>query len=120
MSDQQTKDKLLAAINYLRRTGAKQVQVRYSDDDSPPIWFVVAKFDGKNHLGIKGIEVDAATEPLAAALRLCERLTDGGVCLHCHKNAAFEPNSLLRMPFDNQICWYQYDPELKKYRRGCE
>jgi len=115
----ENKDKLLAAIDYLRRTGARQVQIRYSDEE-PAIWFVVAKFDGKNPAHINGIEVDASDDPLRAALRLCERLTDGGICAHCHKPAAFEASSLLRMPFDRQICWYQYDPELKKFRRGCE
>jgi uncharacterized protein YecA (UPF0149 family) len=24
------------------------------------------------------------------------------------------------MPADKLICWYVYDPETKKYRRGCE
>jgi hypothetical protein len=117
MSD---KDKLLAAIEFIRRCGASQVQVRYSDDEEPAVWFVVAKFDKKNSMGMTGFEVDASVNPVRAALRLCERLADGSKCTHCHRPVGLEPDSLLRMPFDRAICWYQYDPELKKFRRGCE
>jgi len=107
-------DKLKAAIEFIRRTGARQVQVRYSDDERPTVWFVVAKYP-KNHY-----EMDAALTPLRAALRLCERLCDGGMCAYCHRPAGFEPDHLWRMPWDKVICWYQYDPELKTFRRGCE
>ncbi len=107
------KEKLVAAIDFLRRTGADQIQVRYSDDTEPPIWFVVAKYQDE-------IEVDAAVDPLRAALRLCERLADGGMCNHCKRPVGFDPDTLLRMPFDKVICWCQYDPELKTFRRGCE
>jgi hypothetical protein len=114
------KDKLQAALDFLRRTGARQIQVRYSDDEMPVVWFVVASYDGANPTGTKGVETDAALSPTAAVLRLCERLADGGQCTHCGRPTGFEPHLLLRMPYDQQICWYQYDPELKTYRRGCE
>ena len=117
---QSSKDKLLAAIEFIRRTGASQVQVRYSDDEQPIIWFVVAVYDGKNPAKITGVEVDASTSPIRAALRLCERLADGGECQHCGRPTGLEPDLLLTMPFNDKICWYQYDPELKKFRRGCE
>jgi hypothetical protein len=112
--------KFLAALEFIRRTGAQQIQVRYSDDEQPVVWFVVAKYDGRNPAGIKGFETDASLSPWLAIQRLCERLADGGTCQHCGRNTAFEPDSLLRMPLDKVICWYQYDPELKTYRRGCE
>jgi hypothetical protein len=114
------KDKLKAGITYLRRTGARQVQIRYSDDEQPVVWFVVAIYDGANPAGIEGIETDSALMPVEALMRLCERLTDGGECRHCGRRTAFEAKSLARMPFDQMICWYQYDPELKTFRRGCE
>lgn len=120
MSKQEDKDKLLAAVHYIRRTGAKQVQIRYHDDEQPVVWFVVAMYDGFNPSGIMGVEVDAATTPLDAALRLCERIGDGAKCNHCNRPSGFEPNLLVRMPHDDKICWYQYDPELKTFRRGCE
>jgi hypothetical protein len=113
-------DKLQAALAFIRRTGAHQIQVRYSDDEEPTIWFVVALFNKRGPTGVNAVEVDASVDPLHAALRLCERLADGGICAYCHRPAGFEPKMLNRMPFDNVICWYQYDPELKVFRRGCE
>lgn len=113
-------DKIVAAIDLIRRTGASQVQIRHTDDGEPEIWMVVAIYNGKNPFKTDGIEIAASTTALNAALNLCEKLIDGGKCTHCKKPSALEPNSLLRMPFDNKICWYQYDPELKTFRRGCE
>lgn len=118
MSDQ---DKLAAGIEFIRRTGAQQIQIRYSDDEEPIIWFIVALYPKNGPAGFNAVETDSsASSPLRAVLRLCERLCDGGRCAHCHKTAGFEPDRLNRMPFDEVICWYQYDPELKIFRRGCE
>ena len=86
----------------------------HSDDEEPVVWFVVAVYD------VDVWEVDAAENPLNAINRLLERLIDGSKCKHCNRPAGFEPNLLVRMPMDKMICWYQYDPELKTYRRGCE
>ena len=108
MSDE---DKLKASIDFIGRTGADSVQVRYSDDEEPTVWFVVAQFDDR-------AEVDAALTPLRAALRLCERLADGGKCAHCGRPCGLEPDMLWTMPLNELICWYQYDPELKTFRRG--
>jgi hypothetical protein len=113
-------DKMNAALEFLRRTGARQVQVRYSDDEDPVVWFVVAIFDGKNPSKAEGYEVAAGFGPLPAALRLCEKLADGSQCMHCKRPIGFEPELLLTMPANKMICWYQYDPELKTFRRGCE
>lgn len=111
--------KLGAALDFIRRTGAHQVQVRYSDDTYPVVWFVVALYDGQNPKKIEGFEADASADPLRAALRLCERLADGGQCTHCSRPVGFEPDLLLRMPMDDKICWYQYDPGSNKFVRGC-
>ena len=76
-------DKLLAAIAFIRRTGASSIQIRWSDDEKPTVWFVVAEYDGRASHGMEGHEVDASLDPVRAALRLCERLADGGQCAHC-------------------------------------
>jgi hypothetical protein len=107
-------DRFLAALEFTRRTGAIGVQVRYSDDEPPTVWFMVVEFPGDR------FEVDASLDPLRAALRLCERLADGGQCTHCHRPTGLEPDHIETMPFNKEICWYQFDPELKKFRRGCE
>ena len=117
---QSEKDKLTAALKFIRRMGSSSVQIRYSDDEKPIVWFVIALFDGKNPAAIHGHEVHAAFSPVDAALGLCEKLADGGMCTHCRRPVGFEPELLVRMPADKLICWYQYDPELKTFRRGCE
>lgn len=114
------KEKLLAAIDLIRRTGASQVQVRYSDDEYPVVWMVVALYNGKNPNKTQGAEVACALDATQAAYRLCEKLLDGGQCTHCSRDVRFEHSLLVRMPMDDKICWYQYDPGSKKYVRGCE
>lgn len=106
--------KLNATLDMLRRVGARSVSIRYQDDDEPTVWMVMASFDGDRH------EVDAALDPIRAGLRLLERLIDGGQCNHCKRPTGLEPDSLDTMPLNAAICWYQYDPELSTFRRGCE
>lgn len=107
-------DRFHAGINLIRRTGAIGFQVRVSDEEEPTVWMAIAKYiDGR-------AEVDASLDPLRAVLRLCERLCDGGMCNHCKRPCGLEPDSIDTMPMNNEICWYQYDPELKTFRRGCE
>lgn len=111
--------RFIAAIEFIRRTGASSVQIRYSDDEQPVIWFVVAGYDGNNPTKMVGVEVDASVNPLRAALRLCERLADGGQCLHCGRPCGLDPDSIDSLPLDKFICWYQFDPGAKKFIRGC-
>jgi hypothetical protein len=106
-------DKMTAAVEFVRRTGAVQVQIRYSDDEQPVVWFVVAVYkDGH-------AETAASLHPERAALRLCEQLADGGQCTHCQRPAGFEPDSLDTMPLNDAVCWWQWDPGAKKFIRGC-
>jgi hypothetical protein len=105
---------LIAAVDLIRRTGAEQVQIRYDDAEEPVVWFAVAVY-------VQGrFDAAAAPEPVGATLRLAEQLVDGGQCTHCGKPTGLEPSSLETMPLDELICWYQYDPETEKFRRGCE
>lgn len=106
--------KLTAAIEFLRRSGAASTQVRYSDDEEPTVWMAVASYEDR------GVEVAAGVHPLQALTRLCEQLADGGQCLHCGRACAFEPDDIGAMPMNELVCWYQFDPELKTYRRSCE
>ena len=106
-------DKLTAAIAFIGRTGAKSVQIRYADDEQPTVWFVVALY------GDKRWEADAAHEPVRAALRLCERLADGGQCKHCGRPSGLDPDTMETMPLNDLICWWQYDPGTKRFTRGC-
>jgi hypothetical protein len=116
----------MAGVDLIRRVGALQFQIRYSDDEQPAIWVAVAGFNlnhgrpvpakqkGKLHW-----ESASALDPTIAILRLCESLIDGGTCQHCQRPTGFTPD-LDRMPLDELVCWYQFDPELATFRRGCE
>jgi hypothetical protein len=109
----------------LRRTGALSVQIRYHDDEKPTVWIAVAEFSMIDGVpapsgGEPYFEAAAAMDPTRAALRLCEQMVDGSECKHCHRPAGLEPDSIESMPLNQAICWYQWDPELQTFRRGCE
>jgi hypothetical protein len=107
-------ERIKAAVDLIGRTGAQGIQLRYSDDETPIIWFAVAIWEDTKY------ETDAGSDPLEAVQRLCERLIDGGICTHCNRPTGLELVHIDDMPLNEFICWYQYDPELKTYRRGCE
>lgn len=115
-SDQEQNERLVAAVDMIGRTGSKSFQLRYSDDEQPVVWMAIGEWrqDGQTvH------EVAAAMDPVRAALRLCEQVMDGARCTHCHRPTGLEPDSIDTMPANELVCWYQYDPELKTFRRGC-
>lgn len=108
----------LAAIDLIQRTGAKSFQIRYSDDEEPVVWMAIAEFvrsgsapESPTH------EVAASLRPERAVMRLADQLVDGGICVRCGLTAGVA-HDLKAYPLG--VCWYQYDPELGKYRRSCE
>jgi hypothetical protein len=109
-------ERFLAGVEMVQRTGSKQFQLRWSDDETPVIWMAVSIHDDDQTLW----EVAAGHNPLVAVSRLLEQLVDGAQCKHCGRPAGLDPDSLDTMPLNELVCWYQYDPELKKFRRGCE
>jgi hypothetical protein len=116
--------RFLAAIDMIGRTGALGIQIRYSDDEPPVVWLVIAEYryaDGRPVPagGQVRHEVSAALHPLQAALRLCNQLVDGGHCVHCNRPTGFA-ETIGSMPLAEAVCWYQWDPELRVFRRGCE
>lgn len=64
--------------------------------------------------------VGASVQDLDAMNDLLRKLIDGGICLRCGKHTAFEAEVVGSMPGSETLCWIQWDPELKRYRRGCE
>lgn len=106
-------DVLTACVELCHRVGAVSYETRYSDDHEPVVWMAIAMFrTGK-------FEVDAGRTPQLAAWRLVERLVDGGQCLHCHRVTGVTLDVGKQLA-EELVCWYQYDPELKTFRRGCE
>lgn len=104
--------KFSAAVDLLRRTGASEFQIRYCEENKPIIWMAVVRWK-------KFWQVAAALTPVEATFRLCDLVMDGGLCNHCGKPTGFSPD-LDPLPAADKICWYQYDPELETFRRGCE
>lgn len=112
-TSQRDNDMVLACADLVRRTGASAFQIRYSDDEQPVVWMAVAEYPGQKR------EVAAGFTPVKAMFRLLEALVDGGQCKHCSRPTGVSED-FTTMPAGDLVCWYQYDPELKTFRRGCE
>lgn len=113
MADATMDPRMVAAYYFLQRSGARQVQLRYSDDELPVVWLAAVGYNEERW------EAAAALTPLQAVLRLCEQVCDGARCTHCNRPTGFEPASLDAMPLDSVVCWYQYDPGAQRYIRAC-
>lgn len=106
-----------SAISTIRRTGAKTIQVRYSDDDEPVVWFLVAHYEQD---GQKAYQTAAALDPVDAALELCEQLLDGGLCTDCGRPTAFDPSLDNSAVFKlDQICWFTWRHDSETFEKGC-
>lgn len=116
-ADELNTDMLVAVGDMVRRTGAQTFQLRYSDDETPTVWIAVAGYDRGPFTTV--YETAAGFSPDSASFRLLERLVDGGQCQHCEKPTGIT-DEIGTMPLGAAVCWYQYDPELKVFRRGCE
>jgi len=117
MPEDITKDpRLMAAVDLIGRTGAESFRIQFADEEEPVVWFAVAswKRDGK-----EVYDAGAGMDARMAIFRLCDQVIDGGQCQHCNRPTGFE-ESADPMPLNELVCWYQYDPELKTFRRGCE
>lgn len=108
---QKGEELLVAGMDLLGHTGAEFTQLRYCNEELPVVWMAVGKW-GEHH------KVGAGMNPVSAVLRLLDDAIDGGTCQHCKRPTGVSED-FDEMPLDNLVCWYQYDPELKKFRRGC-
>lgn len=118
--------RLTAGIELVQRTGAKTFQLRYSDDEEPVVWIAVAGYATRGGHGrpvasgkVNAHACGAALDPVAAVMRLLDELVDGAQCTHCGRICGVDED-WGEMPLDEYVCWYQFDPELKTFRRGCE
>jgi hypothetical protein len=107
---------MTAAIDLLRRTGMQEFQLRWHDDEEPTVWMAVGSWPRP---GGTVYEAAGAMRPEVAVFRLCETVMDGGMCTHCKRPSGFSEH-VDALPLDTHVCWYQWDPELATFRRGCE
>jgi hypothetical protein len=125
--DRPTEEQMMAAVDLIGRTGSKSFGLRYQDDELPVIWTALAEYSLPKGSAYK---VAAGLTPVEAVFALCAEVMDGGRCTHCHRVTGFTPDfeeqieiGVMHVDGDEEtipVCWYQYDPELKTYRRGCE
>lgn len=117
--------RFVGAIDLVRRNGARDVQIRYDDEQNPIVWVVVAGFsiiDGKPSARgkVNAHQAGGGLNPLTAIFALCRACLDRkGVCNHCGRNTMFDEH-FEPQPLEEFYCWYQWDPEVKTFRRGCE
>ena len=112
---QQQQELYEAAVDMIERTGAAEYRHDSLTFDDKIVWIATVAYpDGR-------WDSAASPAPYRSALRLAEQLVDGGTCVHCKRPTGLEErfDEPPAGPF-NLVCWFQYDPELKKFRRGCE
>jgi len=108
-----------AAVDLLRRTGATNFRIGYSDEDDgdPIVWYAVVNYP-------QGNEADAGLNATTAVLRLCERVIDGGKCTHCGRPTIFDPDfsmgDVMDSVLDKMGCRYKWDAETASFVRSCE
>lgn len=82
-------DVVKAAVNLIGRTGAKELQFGFLDDDVPvrsARWWAHARYRGAR------IVVEEQPGPDAALEALAERVLTGGQCQHCGGLVALRPD----------------------------
>lgn len=108
---------VVAGTEMVHRLGLSGLEIRYSDDHLPVVWMAIALYENPKLRAQP--QVAAALTPADAIYRLLEQLVDGGICTHCRRPTGIT-RDLHDMPAPELVCWYQYDPELNTFRRGCE
>ena len=111
---QQQQELYEAAVEMINRTGyATEYRFDSLIFDGYTVWISTARYPSGSW------DSAAAPAPYRAAIRLAEQLIDGGTCTHCGRPTGLDERFDEALLAD-VVCWWQYDPELKKFRRGCE
>ena len=105
------KRRLIAAVDLIGRTGAREFQLGHLEEDVPiPLarWYAHAQYQGAR------ITVDEQADPIVAVEGLAARLVNGGMCTHCGARTVLDrAGSIPRGPY----CAYRLVGD--RYMRGC-
>jgi hypothetical protein len=117
------------ALDLLKRTGVRQVQIRYHDDEDPVIWMVAACWYADEHrMPVATKEesegtmwkVAAGFDPSQALFSLLDGVIgehSGGVCTYCMRPSAFDPSDPPRPRLVDNFCWLTFNGS--EFERGC-
>lgn len=72
-------DAMVAAVDVIGRTGAREFKVGFVNDEPPHNWYAHAQYRGTR------VTVENKADPLEAAEALARQLLAGGQCTHCKK-----------------------------------
>ncbi len=100
------RDALLAGVDVIGRSGAKDFEFGFLDDNpANPRWWAKAQYGGAR-LGVEGYR-----SPTAAIESLVRRVLTGGLCTHCGRYVKVGGAG-------GKACrWYR---DGRTWRRGCE
>lgn len=103
-------DALDAALDLIGRTGAKQVELGFANEDAPTPeeaeWWASVTYKGAK------ISVDKRAGPVEAAEDLARKLMHGGMCTHCKRRITLSGR-------DNSRKYCRWTRKADKWVRGC-
>lgn len=109
---------LVAAVKLIGRTGATDFSMHeHGHAGEPTIW--IAGGTWQRDSGGPYQDVDAALEPAQAAMRLAERLVDGGRCTECQRQSMLWMDLARQPTFGALVCWRWYNPARQEFQRAC-
>lgn len=101
-------DALIAAVDLVGRSGAREAEIGWLHDDVPPAeagWYATATYRGAKLIA-------EGPGPVEAAEALARRILDGGMCNHCKKPIALGGELSL-----HACRWTRMG---RSWQRGCE
>ena len=102
-------DALIAAVDLVGRSGARDVEIGWLHDDVPSEqagWYATATYQGAK------LMADDHPGPIEAAEALTRRVLDGATCAHCHKPVRLDDELAL------SAC--RWTRQGARWARGCE
>jgi hypothetical protein len=106
--------RFIGGVELLRRTGMTEFQLRFDEEQDPVVWNALAKFTGDRYV------VGSALAPDRALFDLCERVIDGGKCVHCGRPSVFTPPGDEPIPgLTRSLCLYQWSDDKQVFDRAC-